>query len=45
VQAAPEALYPEGDGAGAFRRPASRLAEMQSEDYLRKGHGIHALVS
>jgi cell division protein ZapE len=45
AQAAPEALYPEGDGAEAFRRTASRLAEMQSEDYLRKGHGIHALVS
>lgn len=36
-------LYPEGDGADAFRRTASRLAEMQSEDYLRKGHGIHGL--
>jgi cell division protein ZapE len=40
--APPDALYPEGDGADAFRRTASRLAEMQSEDYLRKGHGIHA---
>ncbi|HET7084245.1 MAG TPA: cell division protein ZapE [Rhizomicrobium sp.] len=42
--AAPEALYPEGDGAEAFRRTASRLAEMQSEDYLKRGHGIHGLV-
>ncbi|HEX3756038.1 MAG TPA: cell division protein ZapE [Rhizomicrobium sp.] len=40
--APPDALYPEGDGADAFRRAASRLAEMRSEDYLRKGHGIHS---
>ena len=42
--AAPDALYPAGDGAEAFRRTASRLAEMQSEDYLKRGHGIHGLV-
>ena len=42
--AAPEALYPDGDGAEAFRRTASRLAEMQSDDYLRRGHGIHGLT-
>ena len=42
--AAPDALYPAGDGADAFRRTASRLAEMQSEDYLKRGHGIHGLV-
>jgi cell division protein ZapE len=42
--APPEALYPEGDGAEVFRRTASRLAEMQSEDYLRRGHGIHGLM-
>lgn len=38
----PHLLYPEGDGAEIFRRTASRLVEMQSEDYLRKGHGIPA---
>jgi cell division protein ZapE len=38
--APPDALYPAGDGAEAFRRTASRLAEMQSEDYLRAGHGL-----
>jgi cell division protein ZapE len=38
-----DALYLQGDGADAFRRTASRLAEMQSDDYLRKGHGIHYL--
>jgi len=38
--APPDRLYPEGDGAEAFRRTASRLAEMQSDDYLRRGHGI-----
>jgi len=42
--APPDALYPEGDGADAFRRTASRLAEMQSEDYLKRGHGIHGLM-
>ncbi len=42
--APPDALYPKGDGADAFRRTASRLAEMQSEDYLKRGHGIHGLV-
>src|SRR4051812_44143310 len=43
--APPDQLYEHGDGAEAFRRTASRLAEMQSEDYLRKGHGIHGLKS
>lgn len=37
----PEELYPEGEVAEAFRRTASRLAEMQSEDYLKRGHGVH----
>ncbi|HEY0266179.1 MAG TPA: cell division protein ZapE, partial [Rhizomicrobium sp.] len=37
--APPEALYVAGDGADAFRRTTSRLAEMQSEDYLRRERG------
>lgn len=40
AEAAPDQLYPAGDGADAFRRTASRLAEMQSDDYLKRGHGI-----
>jgi cell division protein ZapE len=40
--APPPALYAQGSGAEAFRRAASRLAEMQSQDYLRRGHGVHA---
>ncbi len=40
AEADPDRLYPMGDGADAFRRTASRLAEMQSDDYLRLGHGI-----
>ena len=42
AEAAPDQLYPAGDGADAFRRTASRLAEMQSDDYLKRGHGISA---
>lgn len=40
--AAPHELYATGDGAERFRRAASRLVEMQSEDYLRRGHGVHS---
>ncbi|MEO1001191.1 MAG: AFG1/ZapE family ATPase, partial [Pseudomonadota bacterium] len=33
AEAAPEALYPEGDGAFEFQRTASRLNEMQAGDW------------
>jgi cell division protein ZapE len=44
AEAPPDALYAVGDGDDGFRRAASRLVEMQSEDYLKRGHGIHGLV-
>jgi cell division protein ZapE len=39
ADAAPADLYSSGDGAFEFERTASRLNEMQSEDYLAAGHG------
>lgn len=36
---APADLYPSGDGSFEFERTVSRLIEMQSEDYLARGHG------
>lgn len=39
ADAAPEALYTEGDGAFEFQRTVSRLKEMQSDDYRARGHG------
>ena len=39
ADAAPDALYPQGDGKFEFERTVSRLMEMQSEDYLALGHG------
>jgi cell division protein ZapE len=36
--AAPEALYPSGDGSFEFHRTVSRLMEMQSSDYLTQSH-------
>ena len=42
--APPDHLYPAGIASDAFRRTASRLAEMQSEDYLKRGHGVHGLT-
>jgi len=40
ADAEPQALYPSGDGAFEFERTASRLMEMQSEEYMAKGHGV-----
>jgi cell division protein ZapE len=39
ADAAPENLYPSGDGAFEFQRTVSRLMEMGSEEYLALGHG------
>ena len=36
----PHELYTEGDGAFEFERTVSRLMEMQSADYMAKGHGL-----
>lgn len=38
----PEQLYPSGDGAFEFERTVSRLKEMQSADYMARGHGEQA---
>lgn len=35
----PDQLYESGDGHFEFDRTVSRLMEMQSEDYLSRGHG------
>lgn len=40
--AAPEDLYIDGDGAFEFERTVSRLKEMQSVEYMARGHGISA---
>jgi cell division protein ZapE len=37
--AAPERLYPEGEGSFEFERTVSRLKEMQSAEYMAQGHG------
>ncbi len=39
ADAEPANLYPSGDGAFEFDRTVSRLMEMQSADYLARGHG------
>ncbi|MEX1147117.1 MAG: cell division protein ZapE [Sphingomonadales bacterium] len=38
--APPEDLYEAGDGAFEFQRTVSRLMEMQSADYLARGHAV-----
>jgi cell division protein ZapE len=38
--AEPEALYPAGDGSFEFERTVSRLREMQSAEYMARGHGV-----
>jgi cell division protein ZapE len=38
--AMPEKLYVAGDGADAFRRTSSRLREMQSAEYLKRGRRL-----
>ena len=38
--AEPEDLYTAGDGAFEFERTVSRLMEMQSADYMARGHGV-----
>lgn len=39
AQTTPENLYQAGDGSFEFERTVSRLQEMQSADYMAKGHG------
>ncbi len=39
ADAAPDGLYPAGDGRFEFDRTVSRLLEMRSQDYLALGHG------
>ena len=40
ADAPPAELYPAGDGVFEFERTVSRLNEMQSADYLARGHGV-----
>ena len=40
ADAEPSALYEAGDGSFEFERTVSRLEEMQSLDYLERGHGL-----
>ena len=36
----PDALYLKGDGSFEFERTVSRLMEMQSQEYLARGHAV-----
>jgi cell division protein ZapE len=38
AEARPDDLYRSGNGARAFERTASRLQEMQSQDYMELAH-------
>lgn len=40
AEVAPEKLYAEGHGHFEFQRTVSRLMEMQSKEYLAKGHAV-----
>ncbi len=40
ADAAPDTLYPAGDGRFEFDRTASRIAEMLSDDWLDQPHGV-----
>jgi len=39
AQVEPDELYPAGDGSFEFARTISRLREMESADYMARGHG------
>lgn len=39
AEAQPDELYTQGDGSFEFERTASRLNEMQSDEYMALGHG------
>ena len=39
----PQEVYTDGENAQAFRRAASRLMEMRSDDYLRLGPGARVM--
>ena len=40
AETAPDMLYSKGDGSFEFARTASRLNEMQSDEYMALGHGL-----